>query len=113
MRRPDEGTRKQLPFRGKNSNDDQDSRRKKGVNEVVNRSTNSGINEIAEHEKIRREKEGREQDPTRMALVVEKDTQTENRRSFEAEQKRRLCEHLPIVAFDPLRHSRKNALIVR
>lgn len=47
-----------------------------------------------------------------MALVVEKDTQTENRRTFEAEQKRRLCEHLSIVAFDPLLHSKKNALIL-
>lgn len=60
MRRPDEGTRKQLPFRGKNSNDDQDSRREKRVNKVVDCSANSGIDEIAEHEKIRREKEGRE-----------------------------------------------------
>src|SRR5215469_16544945 len=60
VRGPNQGKRQQSPFRGQNSDADQNCWREKCVNRVVNRGTNSGIYEIAEHKKIRREEEDSE-----------------------------------------------------
>lgn len=107
VRRPDEGKRQELPLRCENDDSDPDSRCQKRVNTVVNHSADSGIDEIAQHEKIRGEKENSEQNPTRMALAIDKDAYTQYRYTFEAKQKRRFCEHKQVsqIYFVLPRHS--------
>src|SRR5215469_15128901 len=102
--RPNQGKWQQLPLRCQDSDGDQNSRSEKRVNRVVDRSPNLGIDEIAEHEKIRREKKDSEQDPTRMVLAIEKGAKTENRRTFEPKQKGSSCKHLSILSCVSLLH---------
>jgi hypothetical protein len=98
VRRPNQGKWQQLPLRCQNSDGDQNCRSKKRVNRVVDCSTNLGIDEIAEHEKIRREKKDSEQDPTRMVLAIQQDAKTENTRTFEPKEKGSSCKHLSILS---------------
>src|SRR5215472_2830562 len=94
MCRPNEGKRQKLLPGGEHSDNDQNAWREQRVNKVVDRSANSSIDKIAEHEKIRREKENSKQNPVRAAFAVKQNTHTESKGTFDAKQHCGLCEHL-------------------
>src|SRR5215467_13061721 len=98
MCRPDVGKRQKLLPRREHSDNDQNAWREQGVNEVVDRSANSSIDKIPEHEEIRREKENRKQNPACVAFAVKQNTHTESSGAFDAKQQCGLCEHLRILA---------------
>src|SRR5215469_10552186 len=98
MCRPNEGKRQKLLPGGEHSDNDQNAWREQRVNKVVDRSANSSIDKIAEHEKIRREKENSKQNPARVAFAVKQNTHTESKGAFDAKQHCGLCEHLWILS---------------
>ena len=74
------------------------SPRSTSTSECDTRGANSSIDKIAEHEKIRREKENSKQNPTRVAFAVKQNTHNESKGVFDAKQHCGFCEHLWILA---------------